>query len=253
MTSPKGSWNKRAHFCVTPARQLNNWIPRLLQEWPSTLDGVKFTAKAQTKWEPRLDGRWPWMQSISSVLGTSRSFPLVDFGDGCSKSPNGSFSGSIALVSRQVNSTCYWSKKFLNAQRAGAAGVIVYSDPNVPLIDINCRKPSCYLVDIPVTMVSNSVGLTLLRILKESQPVAIQFTAQSSDGLSFAIDCSSMLQEMGTFQYPSMSFLAWEAQYFDYYRDLLTTIDASTVPETEDFVVNVFNNVSHNYLYSPSL
>ena len=50
---------------------------------------------------------------------------------------------------------------------------------------------------------------------------------------------------MGSLQYPSMSFLAWEAQYFDYYRDMLNTIAESTVPGSLDFVVNVYNNVSY--------
>lgn len=39
-------------------------------------------------------------------------------------------------------------------------------------------------------------------------------------GFHFAIDSQSHLQEMGYFQYPSMSFLAWEAQWFEYYREL---------------------------------
>ena len=58
----------------------------------------------------------------------------------------------------------------------------------------------------------------------------------------------SELQEMGNIQYPSMSFLAWEAQYFDYYRDLLNIIEASTVPGTLDFAVNVYNNVRLDFV-----
>lgn len=229
---------------TTTVASMDNWIPQLLKQWPSGLDqAVVALPNGKTSEIKRLDGRWPWMQPIDQILGSSY-YPVANFYDGCDTNQLPSnITGKIALITRTTTTTCTWSDKFLRAQHAGAAGVVVYSEQGVPLKDINCRKISCYLVSIPVTMISYTDGMEIIQALNQGSAVQMKFTSTVTWGQSFAIDCNSELQEMGNFQYPSMSFLAWEAQYFDYYRDMLNTVAASTVTGTSDFVVNVYNNV----------
>ena len=169
-------WNSRVFFCTTPVKDLDNWIPSLLAQWPAELDQVEIHLESHSVSVKRLDGRWPWVQAISDVLGETTSYPVVNYGDGCASDSSlpANITGHIALVSNLQNSTCYWSEKFINAELAGAVGVIVYNDKDSPLIDINCRKPSCYLTLIPVTMITYEDGSLIMKELAGDKPVTVQ-------------------------------------------------------------------------------
>ena len=166
-------WLQRALFCTTPVEQLNNWIPELLQQWPTSLDQAIINVNDESIPAKRIDGRWPWMQPIDSILGQSSSYPVINFGDGCSESTI-PLNGSIALVSNLQGSSCYWSEKFIHAELAGAVGVVVYSDEGEPLKDINCRELSCYLTTIPVTMITHEAGMFIIDSLNNDDTVSMR-------------------------------------------------------------------------------
>ena len=166
-------WNSRTHFCTESVGNLDNWIPDLFNQWPTILDQIELKVNENTVSVQRLDGRWPWMQPIDEVLGSTTLFPVTDFGDGCTPSTL-PLNGSIALVSNLQGSTCYWSEKFINAERAGAVGVVVYADEGESIIDINCRKISCYLTLIPVTMTTHDVGEFVISTLSSGTDVTMK-------------------------------------------------------------------------------
>ena len=79
---------------------------------------------------------------------------LQNDGLACSALPAGSLAGAIALVQR---GTCLYSNKVINAQNAGAAGVVIYreSGSDTPL--------SVFAQDagIPAVMIGNTDGVAL--------------------------------------------------------------------------------------------
>ena len=91
----------------------------------------------------------------------SGSFPLVRTGttaslaDGCGPLPAGSLSGKVALIRR---GTCGFHVKSLNAQNAGAAGVVIYN--NVPGLQ-SITVAGVPAITIPVVSVSAADGLLL--------------------------------------------------------------------------------------------
>jgi minor extracellular serine protease Vpr len=78
---------------------------------------------------------------------------LGDNGLACSALPPGSLNGSIALILR---GTCNFSDKVLNAQNAGATGVILYMADQSALI-----SPSVGSAIISTIMIPNTAGVAL--------------------------------------------------------------------------------------------
>lgn len=78
------------------------------------------------------------------------------------------------------------------------------------LEDMNCQGSECNTqLNIPATMIEYNIGF----IMKSSTQSYIRFQTTPSDVFAFGIDGQGMVQETGWFLYPSMLFLAYQAQW----------------------------------------
>jgi len=107
------------------------------------------------------------------------SFDLVRTGtttsaaDACSSLPAGSLAGKVALIRR---GTCTFNAKSLNAQNAGAAGVLIYNNvPGIQSITV-AGSPS---PTIPVVSISQAAGHALDGRIA-SGPVSMTWTSEFS-------------------------------------------------------------------------
>jgi hypothetical protein len=104
--------------------------------------------------------------------------------------------------------------QFLNAQLSNASGVIVYSTPNLPLIDMNCQGNECNLpISIPGTMISFVDGIALKNALSQGN-VDVTIASLNSAANFFGIDNQQQVQETGWLLYPSFLFLTWQGEWY---------------------------------------
>ena len=102
----------------------------------------------------------------------------------------------------------------INAQQAGAIGVIVYSTEDEPLVDMVCEGSECEEeMHTPGTMVPFETGEKLLKLLAKSEDVFVRFQHTPSRNFFVAIDEQGNLQEVGWLLYPSMIFLSYQAKW----------------------------------------
>jgi len=124
------------------------------------------------------------LKGIVALEGDSSPFsfaamsaPLIDVtatgdnGLACSALPAGSLIGYTVLIER---GTCTFDAKAVNAQTAGAVGIVFYTDPSDPLV-----APGGIGTDFigPTVMVSNSDGVNLKNYIDSNagQPVTIDY------------------------------------------------------------------------------
>jgi minor extracellular serine protease Vpr len=124
------------------------------------------------------------LKNISALEGDSfaisfaaMSAPLIDVtatgdsGTACAALPAGSLIGYTVLVER---GSCSFDQKAINAQTAGAIGIIFYNDPTDPL-----TAPGGISTDFvgPSVMISNSDGVNLKSFIDSNagQPVTIDY------------------------------------------------------------------------------
>jgi subtilisin family serine protease len=110
---------------------------------------------------------------------TSGSFPMARTGttttadDGCNALPAGSLAGKVALIRR---GTCGFYNKAINAQLAGAAGVVLYNNAAGFVSPTVAGTPA---VTIPVVMVTASQG-AVLNARIAAGPTTLTWTATTS-------------------------------------------------------------------------
>ncbi len=119
------------------------------------------------------------LQNIRALFGNGPKVPpppapvrdvaqLQNDGLACSTLPVGSLAGAIALIQR---GTCLYSNKVIDAQNAGAAGVIIYqqSGSDTPL--------SVFAQDagIPAVMIGNTDGVALKNYLAANSGATVTF------------------------------------------------------------------------------
>jgi len=97
---------------------------------------------------------------------------------GCDPLPANSMAGKYALISR---GTCTFHAKALNAQNAGAAGVILYNNVPGPVAANVAGSPA---ITIPVVGISLSDGTTLVNRIKAGETVTIDWTNQKGPFLN---------------------------------------------------------------------
>ena len=89
-------------------------------------------------------------------------------------------------------------------------GVLVFARQNQPLEDMNCQGSECNTqLNIPASMITFDTGFKI----KGSSRSYIRFQNTPSDVFAFGIDGQGKVQETGWFLYPSMRFLAYQAQW----------------------------------------
>ena len=97
------------------------------------------------------DGPLPVQPVTASLRDVAQ---LQNDGLACTSLPGGSLSGAIALILR---GTCGFLQKVLNAQAAGAVGVIFYQNNSQPIVPPGGLSSTT----IPSAMISNSDGVAL--------------------------------------------------------------------------------------------
>ena len=103
----------------------------------------------------------------------------------------------------------------LNAQTSGALGVLVYTTPDAPLVDMTCEGSECEQeIKIPGSMIPHNSGMSLLELLEQPYEVFVRFQHTPSRNFFVAIDEQGSLQEVGWLLYPSMIFLSYQAKWY---------------------------------------
>eukprot|EP00118_Oscarella_pearsei_P025576 m.308403 g.308403 ORF g.308403 m.308403 type:complete len:657 (+) comp43948_c0_seq1:423-2393(+) len=240
---------KRSHFVTVSANDTDTWISSLLSNWTCQDHGCginQIEAVAEKGLVPspirRLDARYDWLFGRYENGG---KFPLVDFKDGCT-STSATYTGHVALISRSGPRNCTFYTKVLNAFKSNVSGVIVFSTPDDPLVDMNCAGAECgSLFPIPGTMISYEDGTALQQAL-EAGWVNVTFQTLPAPVFYFGIDGQGKVQQTGWLLYPSFLFLIWQSQWYNYWTGLLTQLDHSAT------VIPVLNHSTMQGQYGAS-
>ncbi|XP_062510323.1 uncharacterized protein LOC134186380 [Corticium candelabrum] len=233
---------KRAHFVIHSAGKTGTWIDWLLGNWTCRDHGcginqLNITTAASGNFSMRrLDSRYDWIPE--AVEFTNKTLTLSDFGDGCTTTSK-NLMKKLALVYRGGPANCTYFTKIQNAQQSNASGVIVYSTPDLPLVDMNCQGDECdHQLQIPGTMISYVDGMTLKMALTQGD-VNVTFTILSSPLFYFGVDAEGRVQQTGWLLYPSFLFLTWQAEWFQYTKELNRNLSkpADVVPVFERTVM----------------
>ncbi|XP_078094114.1 uncharacterized protein LOC144509317 isoform X2 [Mustelus asterias] len=222
------------HFVPIPVYALGNWIPDIFYAWRCQrhncgLAQVAFTSSELklTVVAKRLDARYDW------IMKGWRSVPYVlrDGGDGCNISTR--VKGAVAFVSDEGN--CSYFTKIKNMATSEALGVLVYVRPGRPLQDMNCKGVECLTaINIPASIMHFQKNV--IDVLRNHAKVNVTFQQTPSPNFFFGIDMDRRLSELGWFLYPTFNFVVWHAQWFIYFKNLTTKLQA---PAT---IINVFND-----------
>ncbi len=83
------------------------------------------------------------------IIAGNDSQPIAYYGDACGDHPPiHNVTGRLALISRHSSAAnCTFFTKVMNAQKYGAIGVVVYSTPELPFLDMNCQGTDSKLVE----------------------------------------------------------------------------------------------------------
>ncbi|XP_061174811.1 uncharacterized protein LOC133183952 [Saccostrea echinata] len=204
------------HFSVLPLWKLGNWLPTLLREWECVdhncgYDQVLIQSDAldYPTVLKRLDAHYDWLPSPVSAFG-NKTLPLIlTNSNGCQ--PTSSVNGSVALI---TTGGCSYFKKMQAMHNSGAIGVLVMQNKTEPPQDMNCQDSECSSpVPIPASMIENFN-------FPPKSHLNITFQNTPSPNFFAAIDPQGLLQEVGWFLYPSMSFINWQTQWFQYKENL---------------------------------
>uniref|UniRef100_UPI00358E1F49 uncharacterized protein n=1 Tax=Myxine glutinosa TaxID=7769 RepID=UPI00358E1F49 len=210
---------KRIHYVPLPVYDLGNWIPALLYEWMCydhgcDLDQAVFQSSSLSMpvTVKRLDARYDWAMTH---WDEKQARPLADGGDGCTDPLY--VRHAVAFVTQAGN--CSFFTKVFAMEMAGAVGVVVMSLPGHAPQDMNCKDKECDTpISIPVTMVPYTHSV--FTALRKGAAIKVSFQTTPSPASFFAIDHRGNLAEMGWLLYPSLSFVVWQAQWFDYLSEL---------------------------------
>ena len=100
-----------------------------------------------------------------------------------------------------------------NVAKAGMKFVLVYAKKNEPIQEIKCSNEECFhLLGASAAMISFEDGNEARKMMRD-QDLFVELQTTSQDNFFFAIDRQGRLAEVGLFLYPSLHFLAYEAQW----------------------------------------
>ncbi|XP_051872729.1 uncharacterized protein si:dkey-256h2.1 [Pristis pectinata] len=224
----------RLHFVPIPVFALGNWIPAVFYSWRCQghncgLSQVVFTSAElrMTIVGKRLDARYDWIMKSWK----SDPYTLGDGGDGCDTTP--AVKGAVALVSAEGN--CSYFTKIKNMANSAALGVLVYVSPGKALQDMNCEGNECVTtINIPASMIHFQKDV--IDLVRNHTRVNVTFQHTPSPNFFFGINMDKRLSELGWFLYPSLNFIVWQAEWFNYMKNLEAKLQRPA------FVINVFND-----------
>lgn len=128
-----------------------------------------YSGRVEARWEGGQDSYPATDSTLSPLAGRAViEAPLAFIGEACDggsldQDPN----EKVALVAR---GTCVFAEKILNAQKAGAIAVLVYSNQN-PRLAMGGEGAG---IDIPAQMIDNAPGLALRDKLLAGQAVTVR-------------------------------------------------------------------------------
>ena len=109
----------------------------------------------------------------------------------------------------------HFTPQVQNSEKNGALGVLVFPEPNQALLDMNCNGSECNTqLNIPASMIPHSIGFNL----SKGSGIYIRFQTTPSDTFVFGIDGEGKVEETGWFLYPSTLFMAYQAQWWVYFK-----------------------------------
>jgi len=236
-------WLEKLHFVTIPIYQVGNWLPLIMSRWYCSGHGCGFDQiSVEGKEEgdvnfviKRLDARYDWLPSPYKLKPKHSKMKIKFFGDGCKKKLSEGYTGKVVLISREGN--CSFFEKIMHAQQAGALGVVIFSTPSEPLVDMTCEGGECEEeMKLPGSMISYENGMRIMKYLSVKEDVYINFQHTPSRNFFVAIDEQGKLQEVGWLLFPSMIFLSYQAKWLNYMTNLLHNITAM-----DSKVITVFN------------
>ncbi|XP_067860286.1 uncharacterized protein si:dkey-256h2.1 [Heptranchias perlo] len=224
----------RLHFVPIPVYALGNWIPAIFYSWRCQghncgLSQAVFTSPEfeMPVVDKRLDARYDW------IMKSWRSVPYIlrDGGDGCNISSE--VKGAVALVSDKGN--CSYFTKINNMENSRAVGVLIYVRLGRALQDMNCKGAECFTaINIPASIMHFQKDV--VDAVRNHTKVNVTFQQTPSPNFFFGIDIERRLSELGWFLYPTFNFVVWQAEWFNYMKNLDAKLQR---PAT---IINVFNN-----------
>ncbi|EDO48865.1 predicted protein [Nematostella vectensis] len=219
MSTFRQHWLRRVHFVTFPVHQLGNWIPGLLSQWACAgrFCGYDQIAVENSNGDVlnvfrRLDARYSWLPTVNTLTAKHRRLRILNINDSCASKFAENPQGSLALVSLEQGS-CSPFTKIKNAQNNGALGVMAYAPRSGLERDLNCNGRECeQQLNIPATLIHSASGFRLTQV----SGLYARFQTTPSDAFVFGIDGQGRVQQTSWFLFPSMRFLAYHAQWFDY-------------------------------------
>jgi hypothetical protein len=205
-------------------------VHQALVSWGSIRPSLTVTADGAAE-ELDASGATGWLPSITDVIQSKGAHSLqlaVWGGEACDGSaPTEDVKGKMAMVER---GTCGFYTKVSNAMKAGAAAVLVTdSEDSGGTTEMGCGAPDpCKKSDlsIPAAMISYAQGQKLWRQHAAGTALSVKLDARYEGEHFIGIDHHGKLREVG--QVPpsgadaslALAFVALEAQYYEYERDL---------------------------------
>jgi len=247
-SSQKQQFRDRLHFGTSSVDGPGDRaIYELLRSWqdPNGLDLVDVVLDGDVASNitiARLDPFYDWVNGTRAIQ--NKLLPVVDLGDGCNEYCHNCLAGKLALISRDSTfPQCDYYTKLKHAAYANVAGVVVWNSADKPLEAMNCKDSESrgQRLHILATMINHDDGADIKKALHQNRTVQLMFRTEATLGTSFGVDHSGNLQETGLYQYPSLLFSAWQAQWFDYTHRLNRTIETSSKTTK---VFPVFDNLS---------
>ncbi|GBF96631.1 hypothetical protein Rsub_09377 [Raphidocelis subcapitata] len=118
---------------------------------------------------------------------------------------------------------CSYAAAIQEAESAGAAGVLLYPNARLPLVDyvrpMSHREEGLELT-LPAAMLPRPQGLALAAALGAGAEVQVEFWSEEVPAQFLAVDAAGRVQEVGWMQFPSLAHLMWAGQWLTYSAQL---------------------------------
>lgn len=244
-SAEQDAFMKRVALAAEPVQNQPSFIPGLLaaSNWSSPIETVAVMPPGGTEPVvfPRLDSFYGWLPW--PVPGTNFTFALGG-STPCSAVP-ASVNGTLALLQLDGSETCGMIQMALNAQTAGASGVLFALPNGTDLFVFNCNTDAecaqAGALGITVSQVSFEAGVALAALFATpGAPKALpgQFVEQTAPGFFVGIDEVGQLFELGWLKLATARFLSWEGQWREYYAELRANLTrAALVVPVANFTV----------------
>ena len=211
----------------------HGWLGQAVNGWGTINPSLTALFDGRSEHLP-CAGDTGWLKPITTLAKENRGSLKLDLaiwgGEACSASehPADDLEGKVVLVER---GTCTFFEKVSAAAKKGATAVLVrdIEENGSDQHRMGCGSPqSCEDADLGVSgaVISYKAGVKLQEMVAEGTKVQIEFTTQLQGEHLIGLDHEGRLREMGRVPptgveaVHSWKFVALEAQYYDYQREV---------------------------------